>query len=130
MARQFPFSVIVKSKVVGRADTLADASTAAGKFGGTVVVPGGNDPMSGLARASARWQASGRKTNPGRQGSASDPDLLQPGDGRAKLVADVSGVLIAGFRSSDRLRFEAAVRDIIAQDRALPRPAYVHIVER
>ena len=130
MPRQFPFSVLVGDRVIGRADTLESATSAAAKTCGTIAIPAGSDAMSGLARASARWQEGGRRVNPGRHGSSSDPDLLQPGDSRAKLVADVSGVLIAGFRSGDRLRFEAAVRDIIAQDKALPRPAFVHIVAR
>jgi len=129
--RRYPFKVVVAGRVYGEADTFADAKRTAEKLGGQALVPAGPEPLNGLARQVAAWQASsGKIRNPGREGSASDPALLAPDSKEAKLVADIDGVLVAGFRNSDRLRFEASVRDIVAQDKSLPRPARVHIVAR
>lgn len=129
--RRYPYKVIVQGRVYGEADTFADAKRAAEKLGGQALVPAGPEPLDGLARVVATWQASsGKIRNPGREGSASDPALLAPDSPQARLVADVDGVLVAGFRNTDRLRFEASVRDIVAQNKALPRPARVHIVQR
>jgi hypothetical protein len=129
--RRYPFKVLVAGRVYGEADTMQSAVDAANKHGGQVAVSAPTAPLAGLATQVAKWQTgAGKIRNPGREGSASDPALVAPDSREAKLVASIDGVLVAGFRNSDRLRCEAAVRDIVAQNKALPRPARVHIVER